>query len=750
MARGFTLTRSRSTRLKDVDSKSPRDSPRIDGSISQPVFIATDAQPRDDLYTLRSNHVSNSNPGQRPRTASSPHRQPSQTQSPQLLQAQSSPIASLALGIPRQSHVVYDAEGRQQEVEIGMALGSPSQNPLPPLPKQASLDDNYHKLSPQTSATEERTYQGKDAYKQKGKWKGFGGLFSKKSASMPVSPASPLYATQTTAQGNTHRKIRPHTLSHGSHSAYQANMPTMHKEVAQDSPRQFKMPVSKYSNLKPDMHRSHTTPMFQTEQHTPTPPPPPKDDLYEGPPVQAPVATTSLLEVEIPNVTMDRYSVMFGSVLQPKQPSLLVRRQAQLDKLKNLDEELKQRQREIEKLQKQIRIDKAVDENVKSLKTTNEKVKSEGNVSTAITWLCRLDSANTPQEDTNRLEESSLRVPARGPSPVPRTKSPSFSLFPSTPTVRIRNQSPQAFRKPAPIQRSATAPISSQSPLKANFEIKHTGSKDQSAVLVMVHSPSQSVNSPASSHHPKWSSDLSPTSTEASLPSESDFLSVDKDSSLVAPETRRLLEARKQAIAASSDNDMTLTNKVFEFPSQTQRASPRRIRLTDSPERAPQQAPQLISNKTAKQAPSTPSLQQSPSKAPPTPGLQRTASLTKGQPIQGPLKFTQIKPIHAAPSSPHSNFTSAHHNAVTPASKSAKTHTEFAHIVNGNPLASSPPSAAEISIARQISVSKRQRQLLVPIVPKTTKQPMQPKLVNVEGVSRHASRKSHHVLVESD
>ena len=283
----------------------------------------------------------------------------------------------------------------------------------------------------------------------------------------------------------------------------------------------------------------------------------------------------------------------------------------------------------------------------------------------------------------------------------------------------------------------------------------------------MVHSPAQSVDSPASSHRPKWSSDLSPTSTEASLPSESDFLSMDKGSFTVAPETRRLLEARKQATDTPPNEEITLTSKVFEFPAPTQRIPPKRIRLTDSSERAfpenPRQDSSQVSyqsqekiieqepKKTPKQAPSTPNLHQSRPRAPSTPSLVRTASLTKGQPNQGPLKFTQIKPTHASPPNTEGNVTSPpHHNAAIAPSKTAKTQAEFAHAVNGNPLTSSPPSAAEISIARQISVSRRQRQLLVPIIPKTTKQPMQPKLVNVECVSRHASRKSHHVLVESD
>ncbi len=57
-----------------------------------------------------------------------------------------------------------------------------------------------------------------------------------------------------------------------------------------------------------------------------------------------------------------------------------------------------------------------------------------------------------------------------------------------------------------------------------------------------------------------------------------------------------------------------------------------------------------------------------------------------------------------------------------------------------------PKDDAEISIARQISVSKRQRHLLVPIVPKTARQPMQPTVIDVREPS--PCRKSHHVVVE--
>ena len=56
-------------------------------------------------------------------------------------------------------------------------------------------------------------------------------------------------------------------------------------------------------------------------------------------------------------------------------------------------------------------------------------------------------------------------------------------------------------------------------------------------------------------------------------------------------------------------------------------------------------------------------------------------------------------------------------------------------------------SAAEVSIARQISFSRRQRQLLVPVLSKTARQPLMPQVGNVERI-QGGGRKSELVLVE--
>lgn len=58
---------------------------------------------------------------------------------------------------------------------------------------------------------------------------------------------------------------------------------------------------------------------------------------------------------------------------------------------------------------------------------------------------------------------------------------------------------------------------------------------------------------------------------------------------------------------------------------------------------------------------------------------------------------------------------------------------------------SSIDPAAEVSVARQISISRRQRQL-VPIVPKIARQPMQPR-INEQSTTEEL-RKSHHLTLE--
>ncbi|KAL9604387.1 MAG: hypothetical protein Q9219_000575 [cf. Caloplaca sp. 3 TL-2023] len=148
-----------------------------------------------------------------------------------------------------------------------------------------------------------------------------------------------------------------------------------------------------------------------------------------------------LLQVEIPSVELERYSVMFGSLLQPnqhsntgrqpspaRQPSLLARRQA----------------------------------NLLPLRTTN-----------------RPDSERPWMQG---------EVPSANQSASPHAsphKSSSFSLFPPSPTAGGRKKSNAAHER-SPLQRSATAP----SPSKAKFDFSGIGEQPDH-VFVIVHTPTE-------------------------------------------------------------------------------------------------------------------------------------------------------------------------------------------------------------------------------------------------------------------
>ncbi|KAI2465487.1 hypothetical protein F4781DRAFT_23023 [Annulohypoxylon bovei var. microspora] len=113
-----------------------------------------------------------------------------------------------------------------------------------------------------------------------------------------------------------------------------------------------------------------------------------------------------LLDVEIPSITMERYSVMFGSVLQ-SQPSLLARRQATVQKLKSIEDAVER------------------------------------------------------EEEEMKLHDV-LRSPRRATSPA--TGSPSFALFPPPRPIHAQTSNP------SPLSRSNTSPALLRSPLKAAFD----------------------------------------------------------------------------------------------------------------------------------------------------------------------------------------------------------------------------------------------------------------------------------------
>ena len=84
---------------------------------------------------------------------------------------------------------------------------------------------------------------------------------------------------------------------------------------------------------RPAFKRIRTAPPLQPQEHGPIPPPKDPDPDKASRNLQA--DCQPFLSVDIPDIQLDRYSVMFGGLLEPKpQPSLLVRRQGHLEDVK--------------------------------------------------------------------------------------------------------------------------------------------------------------------------------------------------------------------------------------------------------------------------------------------------------------------------------------------------------------------------------------------------------------------------------
>ncbi|KAI4212750.1 MAG: hypothetical protein LQ351_004643 [Letrouitia transgressa] len=174
----------------------------------------------------------------------------------------------------------------------------------------------------------------------------------------------------------------------------------------------------------------------------------------EGPPAK----NRSFLQVEIPNVEMERYSVMFSNVLQPirqpspqRQPSLLARRQGQLGELKT--------------------------------------------------------RGRSPLKEPLHLGR--LPVEDKGGPMKSLSKSPSFSLFPSPLTAADR-EAGKHERGRDHIHRFAKTPETA-SPSRAGFEFFDHDNRDQ--VIVLVHSAEESAVKDPSAREGRAGSKQSPSAT---------------------------------------------------------------------------------------------------------------------------------------------------------------------------------------------------------------------------------------------
>ncbi|KAI1210024.1 uncharacterized protein F4807DRAFT_82296 [Annulohypoxylon truncatum] len=297
--------------------------------------------------------------------------------------------------------------------EIGMALGSPTSIPVsggsrtpqttlraPPAPKSSLV-------SPAASGI---SSTGSLPRKQSTKWKLFGRFGRKPSdqslpGPMPNEPRvlpKPEQTQDMSSQPwydqNMQRSNTLGTRKPPKHKPIVIRSQTMPYEA--DSPPQVPRSTSRPSEKKTEETFGRIPIALDTNQNS------------SGP----------LLDVEIPNITMERYSVMFGSVLQ-SQPSLLARRQATVQKLKSIDDAV-------------------------------EREEENGKHREKLHGLHH----EMHHEDHHKVLKSPRRVTS------PATGSPSFALFPPQ---RPAHAPPS---NPSPLSRSNTSPALLQSPLKATFD----------------------------------------------------------------------------------------------------------------------------------------------------------------------------------------------------------------------------------------------------------------------------------------
>lgn len=364
------------------------------------------------------------------------------------------------------SQQYLDHEGvKSKDSVIGMALGSPRETPLLPLPRETAETGSPRRSAPQAISPLplrlEGNNLGNEGTKQKGRWKMFGGLFRRKSSTEPEVLSSPFHQQRPTLAPTKHdvtKLQRSRSRSLG---------------TVREGAKKKQAGPNERNDTRLYMKRAHTAPSFHRDGESPALPP--KDyEHAENRKSTWNKGQTMLLQVDIPHATMERYSIMFGNVLKPRQSTLLVRRQVQLEKLKTISE-----------------VSQLVREQVLHVYfSTNVGLFKE---------LPLSNSGRSPQR--------------RATSPLPRPQLPTLSLFPASQANSHPSPNKASSRKT--LTRSATSP-STISPAKPQAKKSTTPFIGENIKASTTHSPRNSPEYPASPRGEKWSVELLSTSTESS------------------------------------------------------------------------------------------------------------------------------------------------------------------------------------------------------------------------------------------
>lgn len=249
-----------------------------------------------------------------------------------------------------------------EELIIGLALGSPRENPLPPIPPDGAREDVSTLCSSLDSPIAVRDHNSTDLALQKGRrWRTFTGLFSKKDSSSHFyllgqnSPRRDLPYQYKSYQNKAPEQSVTQQQAQSTHpdreSKYSSRLPRERDRQLLPVPRRSMFRRGEaglrrrigWRNTKfrkehrregrnPALHRLRSWPLHILRGKVQ---PPPKNGITARNASSPKFKHESLLQVEIPSVHMERFSVMFSNLLEPDQPkSILARRQGTLAEIK--------------------------------------------------------------------------------------------------------------------------------------------------------------------------------------------------------------------------------------------------------------------------------------------------------------------------------------------------------------------------------------------------------------------------------
>ncbi|KAK2802889.1 hypothetical protein FQN51_004151 [Onygenales sp. PD_10] len=605
-------------------------------TISEPTLTHTDALPRSDLQPLGQVSGNVTEPRRSNTFDSHSRRQPEEWRAPPAFDFQISPAAEQ----PPSPQTHRRCGSDDQTMMIGIALGSPTlqRNQQPAQPFQFPLDD------PMVDVHDAEAEKSKP---KPSKWKKIGGLFKLKN--LPPPPNEPFYQLDQPATSHRDRITPP--ASHETSNAPQPwdNVPPPSNKVEDGDAKPVKRKASKNA-AKHSESPKHSKKLVREAEEIQRPSTSAATDPASS---ESPSLVAPYLSVDIPDVHMERYSVMFGNLLGKSPPStLLARRSKVLDKLKTYDEE----------------------------------------------------------EDP---EQAQMPLPRRATSPAP-TRSPRLTLFPappgSKPSKLLAPYNPNFPRPQVPLQRANTAPPSP----------RRVGNEDSAPVKEVTAQSGTPATS--SSTRSQWASEGSSFLSTASSSSKSSASSNEDDTVVlqikkidtsthepvweilnpevkVEPASSKSKLPRKKTQKTQSEKSISATTEKSPKPS--------RKRTEAAESRAPAPAPTHADKPEARllhpfvdqwMPPPPPPPQRKP---PPTPATPPSATT----PQPNPTTIT-ASPSIAPLTIPRSRSRSE-----------SRSHSPPRIRINAQPEddANANANAVEVSVARSVSVSKRPKQVIVPI-----------------------------------